>query len=113
MQIILGVIFIVLLIVILAQSQLLSTRSKTVAFSVMMMVLAAAILYEFSFSKTEEHNRTLINAFNQNKTLLCKETPVTQENYNLERGTLSFMAKPTKKELIGTIYSIEDCKIKE
>ncbi len=113
MQIILGLIFIVILAILLSQSQLLTARGKTVVFTLFMMVIASAILYEFMFSKTEQQNRTLINAFNQGKTIICKETIVTQENYNLERGTLSFMAKATKKNITGTIYSIEDCSIKE
>ncbi len=113
MQIILGIIFVVILAILLSQSQLLSARGKTIVFTIFMMILAAAILYEFTFSKIEQQNRTLINAFNQNKTLICNDAVVTQESYNLERGTHSFMAKPEKKELIGTIYSIEDCKIKE
>ena len=113
MQIILGVIFIVILIALLSQADVLTARGKSVIFAILMMIVASAILYEFMFSKTEEKNRAMINAFNQGKTIVCMDKTVTQDSYNLERGTLSFMAKPDKKELAGTIYSIKDCKIQE
>ena len=109
MQIILGIIFIVILAILLSQSQLFTARSKTVVFTLSMMVLVSAILYEFMVSKTEQQNRTLINAFKQGKTIICNDAIVTHGNYNLESGTLSFMPK----NIAGTIYSIEECSIKE
>ena len=113
MQIILGLIFIIILAILLSQSKLLTSRGQTVVFALAMMILASAILYEFMFSKTEQQNRDLINAFTQGKSIICKEATVTQENYILERGTLSFMAKSDNKKITGIIYSIEDCSIKE
>lgn len=114
MQIILGVLFLIILLAfLLSKTDVMTARAKTVLFTAFMMIVAAAVLYEFLVSKKEQHNRTLINAFNQGKTLICKEADVNQTTYLLETGTLSFMAKDTNKEIIGTIYAIEDCSIKE
>jgi hypothetical protein len=112
MQIILGIIFLFLLIFIIAKIDILTPRAKTVVFTLLMMLLATAIVYESMLSKTEQNNRDLINAFNQGKTLICKSEQVNQKDYNLERGTMSFMPKPEINEISGALYSIEDCAIK-
>ena len=113
MQIILGVIFIVILMVLLSQANILTARGKTLVFTILMMIVAGAMLYEFMFSKTAENNRMLINAFKQGKNLTCKDVPVNQTSYNLETGTQSFMAKESEKDIVGAIYAIEDCKLQE
>ncbi|MCH9813368.1 MAG: hypothetical protein K0U47_05425 [Epsilonproteobacteria bacterium] len=114
MQIILGIIFLIIVVAfLLSKTDIMTPRTKTILFTVVMTIVSAAILYEFMFSKKEQNNRVLINAFKQGKTLQCKEVDVNQSNYLLETGTLSFMAKNTNKEIIGTIYAIEDCILKE
>ncbi len=113
MQIILGIIFLVLLIIIISNIEALSTRMKAIIFAVIMMILSLAILYEFMFSRVEEHNRKLVNTFMQGKTLICNDNNVSQKNYILERGTLSFMAKKSELNIVGTIYDVEDCSIIE
>jgi len=113
MQIILGVIFLIILVALLSQANILTSRGKSVIFAILMMIVSSAILYEFMFSKKEEKNRTIINAFNQGKSIICLEKTVSNQDYNLELGTLSFMAKPDKIDIAGTIYSMKDCKLQE
>ncbi len=112
LQITLGIIFLIILVALLTQANILTARGKSVIFAILMMMVASAILYEFMVSKTEEKNRSIINAFNQGKSITCMDKTVTSKNYNLEIGTLSFMAKPNIKEIAGEVYSIKDCKLK-
>ncbi len=114
MQIILGIFFIaIILAVFLSRSQSIDSKTKTAIIVVFSIVIIAAILYEFMFSKKEQNNRELINAFKQDKMLICKGADVNNTYFILETGTLSFMAKNNYKKIIGTIYSIKDCSIKE
>jgi hypothetical protein len=96
---------------VIAKLEVLTPRAKTLIFTLMMTILATAILYEFMVSKTQQQNRQLINAFSQGKTLICKDKQVTKENFLLESGTSSFMAKQGKTDITGIIYAIEDCKL--
>jgi hypothetical protein len=112
MQIALGVIFLFLLIALLSKAEVLTPRNRTVIISILSMIIASAVLYEFMVSKKEEQNRTLINAFKQGKTIICKETPIDQKNFIFETGTMSFMAKESNKTLAGIIYSIKECSYK-
>jgi hypothetical protein len=113
MQIILGVVFLFLLILLLSKSDILTPHSRNIILAILSTIVIFAVIYEYLISKGEENNRVLINAFMQGKSLTCKGAIVTQKDYTLERGTLSFMAKDEKREIVGTIYSVEDCKLKE
>jgi predicted PurR-regulated permease PerM len=111
MQIILGIVFLIVLAFVISKLEILSPRAKTLIFTLLMTTLATAILYEFMVSKTQQQNRQLINAFSQGKTLICKDQQITTDNFTIERGTSSFMAKQGKTDIAGIIYAIEDCKL--
>ena len=114
MQIILGLIFVIIILAIfLTKSESVTTKSKTAILGFFSLLIAAAVLYEFVFTKQAQSNREIVNTFKQGKTLLCKDTDVNQINFLYESGTQSFMPKIGKKKIIGTIYDIKDCSIKE
>ncbi len=114
MQIILGLIFIiVILAVFLTKSESVSTKTKTGVLGFFIFLITIAFLYEFVFTKKEQSNREIVNAFKQGKTLMCKNSDVNQTNFLYESGTQSFMPRIGKKDIIGNIYDIKDCTIKE
>ena len=112
MQIILGILFILLVAFFISKSDSLAKKEKIAIVSVIATLILAATLYEFIFSKQNQTSRELANNFVQGKTLICKNAEVNSKLYILERGTGSFMPIDTKKTL-GTLYSIEDCQLKE
>jgi uncharacterized protein YacL len=112
MQIILGILFILLVAFFISKSDTLAKKEKIGIISVISTIIMGAVLYEFIFSKQSQTSRELANNFIQGKTLICKDTEVNSKLYTLERGTGSFMPINTKKTL-GTLYSIEDCQLKE
>lgn len=112
MQIILGILFILLVAFFISKSDSLAKKEKITIIGVIATLILIATLYEFIFSKKNQTSRELANNFVQGKTLICKDAEVSNTKYELERGTGSFMPIDTKKTL-GTLYSIEDCRLKE
>lgn len=114
MQILIGLIVLILVITFfITKTGTVSPRTKTMIFTMLMMVIAAAMLYEFMFSKKAEVQRAKMNAFTQGQTLLCKQIEVNQTYFTLETGTLSLMSNGKSKETLGMVFPIDECSIKE
>ena len=114
MQIILLLIVILLVLLIVAiKKDSISSLNKLYIGIIVLVIVSSIIAYQSMFSKYEKHNRELINAYKQGKTLICNQNEVNNVSFRLETGTQSFVAKREKKELKGIIHDIGDCTLKE
>ncbi len=114
MQIMLLLIVILLILLIVAlKKDSISSLNKVYITLIVVTIIVSIIIYQSLFSQHEKHNRELINAYKQGKTLICNQHEVNNTSFNLETGTQSFVAKRELKELSGIIYDIGDCTLKE
>jgi hypothetical protein len=96
------------------------TREKRLSsgvriFAILFLVLSIvlAVLYEYGLNQANEKNQTIIKAFKQGKTLVCKEQNISNLHYIYENGTASFQPNSKEKDFVGSIYSIQECNIRE
>jgi hypothetical protein len=75
-------------------------------------VILIASIYSYFQENIDEANREMEILFINGGTLICKNNEVKRENFNYERGTSSFMSKPTYKRAL-IIYDIKDCNPKD
>lgn len=94
------------------KSEKFNLASKLILGILCIVLLASIVFYELSLEKQSEANREVLNAFNQGKTLICKDYEVTKEQFNFVGGTKVFSAKEEFKGLSGVILSVEECRIK-
>jgi len=71
--------------------------------------ITLAIYFEKGVSNKSKYKREIINSFQQNKELKCGKYRVNSNNFILNTGTLTFVAK--SKELEGVIIKVEECEI--
>ncbi|MDR0762391.1 MAG: hypothetical protein LBF13_05025 [Campylobacteraceae bacterium] len=76
--------------------------------TLILLLIGVIAFYEISGTKQSKLNRELLDAFNQNKTLVCKEHEVTSADFTFVGGTKVF----TQKKAGQSIISIEDCEVK-
>ncbi|MDR1976021.1 MAG: hypothetical protein LBQ18_03420 [Campylobacteraceae bacterium] len=70
-------------------------------------LIAIIVIYEISDTKRSTLNRELLNAFNQNQTLICGEREVRVGEFDFVGGTKVFSGRKEK-----IIVPIESCKVK-
>jgi hypothetical protein len=85
------------------------TLGRRIIIGVLILFFIGIIaFYEINDTKRSGLNRELLNAFNQNKTLVCKEREVTSADFSYVGGTKVF----TQKDKGQTIVPIEGCEVK-
>ena len=112
MQIVLFLIFVLLILLVVVSKKNAFSKTTKIYMTVVIAVLTIAIyFYESSQEKNEQHNRAMLNAFRQGKTLTCKEYRVDQEKFIYVSGTQSFVAKASEKSLEGVVVAVSTCKV--
>lgn len=89
--------------------------SKKAKILLTIFILTAGIfayIYENAFEDNQAKLRDLVTNFNQGKILKCGELEVSNQKFNYEFGTASFVAKREFKELSGVIVEIKKCEAK-
>lgn len=84
---------------------------KTKPFFIILLIIFIifAVLFESKNLKLSDKKQDLLYAFNQGKTLKCKDFNVSKEHFNYEFGTSSFVAK--SKEFKGLVLDIRKCEL--
>lgn len=95
-----------------AKSEALSRKSKLIVFLLIGHLIGFGWLYEFNNANQREHNREVLSAFKQGKTLTCKEVEVNHKSFIYVSGTLSFMPHEMNQEHKGLVIDIATCKLK-
>jgi hypothetical protein len=85
------------------------TLAKRIIVGILMLLLISVItFYETGYTKRSRLNRELLNAFNQNKTLICGKHEITFTDFIFVGGTQVF----TYKDRGEIIVPIDNCKVK-
>ena len=89
-----------------------SLAKTTKIYIVISLVLVFAVGWLFTTynQNVAEHDRGIVNAYKQGKTLTCGDYKVDINSFLFVSGTLSFVAKEDKKELKGVVIDISTCK---
>ena len=110
----LGILFLIFLFAVIAhRKEFISERTRAHIFKTIAAIVGIIMLFEFAASRKEAHNREIMDAYEQGKTLICDDHEVSAETYYLETGTLSFQAKERFREIRGLIFPVDSCKIEE
>ncbi|WP_333803371.1 hypothetical protein [Sulfurospirillum sp.] len=67
--------------------------------------------YEGHTRENTEHNRLLISAFKQGKTLYCDGREISSATFVFVSGTLSFIANDKNKNDKGVVIDMVTCKL--
>ena len=89
-----------------------SKKNKFLLIFGMVIFVAFAYIYEENLSKSQDRNLEILTAFNQGKILICGDMNVTNDKFNYEFGTASFVAKREFKELSSIKAQAKECEIK-
>ncbi len=73
------------------------------------LVFLVGWLFTYYNQKVALANRDILNAFEQGKTLSCQNYKVNSDDFVYVSGTLSFVAKDSKKDLKGVVIDISTC----
>ncbi len=115
MQIVLFLILILLVAILLVSKK--ESMSKNTKISIYLSIAFISLVlyfYENFMTKTNLHNREIVNAFKQGKSLVCKEYDnVNKREFIYVSGTQTFIPKSGIETLEGLIVRVKTCKVKE
>ncbi|MDR1008593.1 MAG: hypothetical protein LBL65_08575 [Campylobacteraceae bacterium] len=77
--------------------------------ALILSLIGIIALYEINYAKQSRVDREILNAFDQNKTLVCEGHEVTSDDFTFVGGTKVFTHKNSRGQ---AIVSIENCEIK-
>jgi len=107
--------FLILLIIFIAilnvDKERLDSKQKGIIIAFILTIVSIGVAYEYFISKSTESKREMVVHFTQGGVLTCKGIEVSNERFNYENGTASFVPKEGFLEIRGTIISIDDCEI--
>jgi len=110
-QVILFLIFVLLvLLVVVSKKNSFSKNQKIIVTGIVAVVVIVIYFYESGLKSSAEHNRELVNAFRQGRTLTCKEYKVDKDRFIYVSGTQTFMPKSGETTLKGVIVRVSTCK---
>jgi len=95
-----------------AKSESLTRKSKMIVILVLGHAIGFGWLYELNNSNQSEHNREVLSAFKQGKTLTCKDVEINHKRFIYVSGTLSFIPNDANEEHKGLVIDIATCNIK-
>ena len=95
-----------------AKKSVLSKRNKGILVGLILLSLLLGTLYEWNASEQSAHNRDVINAYKQGKTLMCDEKEISNKTFLFVSGTLSFIPNDSNKNDKGVVIDIQKCSIK-
>jgi len=111
MQIILFLLLIVaILLIFVSKKESLTNSIKIYIILSFLLIFFAGWIYTFYNQKTAQNEREIINAYEQGKTIICRDYKVNNNNFIFISGTLSFIAKENIKDLKGVVVDISTCK---
>lgn len=84
-------------------------RQKLQVAGGLLLVVVAAVAWNSSVDREQEHVRSVILKFNQHQTLECAGVEVNDGNYTLSIGTQSFIAKEGSPHA-GRIFDAAGCQ---
>jgi ADP-ribosylglycohydrolase len=84
-------------------------RQKLSVASAMLLVIAAALVYNHLTDASQEHVRAVILKFNQHQTLECGGRKVDDKSFTLSVGTQSFIANQGTP-YAGQIINASGCR---
>ncbi|MBR8463138.1 hypothetical protein KDD93_00930 [Campylobacter sp. faydin G-24] len=88
----------------------LSKKTKAIITAILAVMSVIAYIYEQNISENESKSIAILNKFKQGKTIVCGEYNVTNDKFNYEFGTATFVVKRDIKELDGVIIPIKKCE---
>ena len=94
-----------------AKKEALSIRTKLLLLGCILMTIVAGAFYEWKVAQKSAHNRVMLNAFKQGKTLVCGQREVHQKDFIFVSGTMSFIPSDTNKNDKGVVIDIFTCKL--
>lgn len=105
------IILILLLITLMLRKKL---GSKTKPFFVILLLatIIFSVFFEIQNIKKAEKNREVLTAFNQGKSIICKDLNISNDYFNYEFGTASFISKDNNLSLKSLIIDINHCRLK-
>jgi hypothetical protein len=95
-----------------AKSESLTRKSKMIVILVLGHAIGFGWLYEFNNANQSEHNREVLSAFKQGKSLTCKEVEIDNKRFLYVSGTLSFIPNDANEAQKGLVLDIATCKLK-
>ncbi len=111
MQIMLFLIFVLLVLLIVVSRKNSFSNSQNIIATIVIALFALGIyIFESTTNKNAQHDREVVNAFKQGKTLTCEEHKVNREHYLYVSGTQTFMPKSSEKTLEGIIIRVSTCR---
>ncbi|HEC1782781.1 TPA: hypothetical protein R1737_000824 [Campylobacter lari] len=78
---------------------------------VLILMIAFAIKFELSATRSGVLKKETLNVFLQGQSLICKDINVTKEYFNFEHGTQSFISNGKNKQFKAYVFDIKDCKV--
>lgn len=102
-------VIITLLFLILHYFTELTQKQKAITMGVVVMISILASLYNYYSNQERDRVLEAINSFNQNKTLICDDIEVNNQNFTLSVGTYTFIGKKDS-EHSGKMISAYKCK---
>ncbi|MDD3463056.1 MAG: hypothetical protein PHW07_05375 [Sulfurospirillaceae bacterium] len=112
MQIILFLLVTVLIVFIFSlDSETLSKKAKIFLLLGIGIVVLAGWFYEASLLDTQERKRAIVSAFEQGKTITCKDINVTSKEFLFSSGTSVFVPLGHVTHFKGVVIDVLDCKI--
>ncbi len=87
------------------------SKQKWYVYAFLGVIISLMVFYQLVKEGEGNRNREVVLAFSQGKEVACKETVVTNKDFNYVSGTLSFVAKEGGK-YNGVLFSVEECMVK-
>ncbi|AXP08454.1 hypothetical protein N4T57_03850 [Campylobacter hepaticus] len=85
---------------------------KVKPFFGILFVICIILIVFFEFKNTQKSHlkNDIIVAFNQGKSILCKDINISKMYFNYEFGTGSFISKDNNQSFNSLIIDIKDCR---
>ncbi len=113
MQILLFLLLVLaVLVVFVSTRDSLTKNSKIYLILSFILIVVLGWIFNYYSSKTAEHNREIVLAYEQGKPIECQGYSVNSKDFVYVSGTLSFVAKDNKTELKGVVLDISTCNKK-
>ncbi|KAA6225364.1 MULTISPECIES: hypothetical protein [unclassified Campylobacter] len=100
-----------ILIFVYALREKLGKKAKPAFFILFLLLILGIGIFEYKNIVKGHKQDDLLIAFNQGKSLICKNIIVESSNFNYEFGTSSFISKDINKSLKFLVLDIKDCKL--